>query len=201
MEIALIGSGNVGSALGEAWVRAGHRLVIGSRQGPAGESPVAGARCDTVSSAVRGAGAVVLAVPWAAVPEVMQQGGDWRGKIVIDCTNPIGPGFQLAVGLNSSGAEQVAALAPGARVAKAFNTVGFNVMRNPVFHGKAATMLFCSDDEDAKQAAKQLIADAGFEPVFAGPLRQARYLEPLAMLWITMAQSGGREFAFTIVSR
>lgn len=200
MRIAVLGSGNVGGTLGNAWARAGHEVVFGMRDGSQA-SPLPGTRAATVLQAIQDSDVVALAVPWPAVPAVLGQVRDWSGKVLIDCTNPIGPGFQLALGFNSSGAEKVATLAPGARVAKAFNTTGFNNMKNPLYGGKPITMPFCADDPAAQKAAERLIRDVGFEPLFAGPLRQARYLEPFAMLWITMSQQQGREFAFTLVRR
>jgi 8-hydroxy-5-deazaflavin:NADPH oxidoreductase len=200
MNIAVIGSGNVGGTLGEAWVRAGHKVIFGTRDG-AKEAVASGAQTDTVAQAIHQSEVVVLAIPWTAMPDVMKQVKDWSGKTLIDCINPIKPGLELAVGLNTSGAEQVAQLASGARVAKAFNTTGFNNMKNPSYGGKPVSMLFCSDDSTAKNTCEKLIRDVGFDPVFAGPLKQARYLEPMAMLWITMSIQGGRDFAFTIVRR
>ncbi len=199
MKIAVIGSGNVGGALGEAWVRAGHEVVFGTKGGAGGV--IKGAKGATVADAIRDAQVVVLAVPWAAVPEVLGQVKNWSGKTLIDCTNPIAPGFELALGHATSGAEKVASLAPGARVAKAFNTTGFNNMLKPQYGGEPVSMLFCADDPATQKTVEQLVCDVGFEPVLAGPLKQARYLEPLAMLWISMSQRLGREFALTLVWR
>ena len=200
MKIAVIGSGNVGGALGEAWARAGHQVVFGTRDGKL-EAAIPGAKSATVAQAIHEAEVVVLAVPWAAGPQVLGQAKSWSAKILIDCTNPIAPGFELAVGLNDSGGEHVAGMAGDARVAKAFNTTGFNNMKDPKYGGKASTMLFCTDDPAAQKVTDQLVRDVGFEPVFAGPLKQARYLEPMAMLWISMSQKQGRDFAFTVVRR
>ena len=199
MKIAVLGSGNVGSALGAAWVRAGHQVVFGVRDVAKG-TEVKGASVATMPDAVRRAEVVALAVPWSAVSEVLKQ-CDTSGKIVIDCTNPLSSGLQLVVGFNSSGGEQVAALAPKAKVAKAFNTTGYGNMENPNYGGKGLTMLFCTDHDDVKPALEKLVRDVGFAPEFAGPLKQARYLEPLAMLWITMSMQIGRDFAFSLVRR
>jgi len=200
MKIAVIGSGNVGGTLGKAWARAGHDVTFGTRAGTK-EPATPGTRNAAVAQAIRGAEVIVLAVPWAAVREVAKEVSDWSGKVVIDCINPIDPGFRLAVGFDSSGAETIAGLVSGASVVKAFNTTGFNNMANPVYGGKAVSMLFATDDQAARKAAELLIRDVGFDPVYAGPLKQARYLEPLAMLWISMSQQQGREFALTVVRR
>ena len=200
MKIAVIGSGNVGGTLGRAWLRAGHEVVFGVAGGRgATDSP--GIKSSAIAEAVSDADATVLALPWSAVPQALRAVKDWAGKIIIDCTNPIAPGFELAVGFNTSGAEKIASLAMGSAVVKAFNTTGFNNMQSPQYGGKAISMLFCTDDPVARETADRLIRDVGFEPVFVGPLKQARHLEPLAMLWITMSQQQGREFALTIVRR
>lgn len=116
MKIAVIGAGNVGSALATAWVRAGHEVLLGSRDASGKQSPVAGAKLVANSEAARAAEVVVLTVPWAAVPEVLKSlAAEIKGKVLIDCTNPIGEGFQLTVGHTNSGGEQVAALAQGVR--------------------------------------------------------------------------------------
>jgi len=143
----------------------------------------------------------LMAVPWSAVPDVLGQVKDWAGKTLIDCTNPLGAGLELIVGLSTSGGEQVASLAKGARVVKAFNTTGFGNMKNPKYAGRAVTMFYATDDAGAAKIAEQVIRDVGFEPEFAGPLRQARYLEPLAALWISLTPRLGRDFALTIVKR
>jgi predicted dinucleotide-binding enzyme len=200
MKIAVIGDGNVGGALGDAWARAGHEVVFGVRD--VNKAPAAGSRKTApTAQAIRDAEVVALAVPWAAVPDVIKQFDGWSKKVLLDCTNPIAPGMELAVGLNTSGGEQVASLAKSASVVKAFNTTGFGNMQNPIYAGKPVSMLFCTDDEAAQKIGERLIRDVGFEPVFAGPLKLARYFEPLAMLWISMTPKLGLNFAFTLVRR
>jgi predicted dinucleotide-binding enzyme len=201
MKIAVLGSGNVGAALGEALVRAGHQLVFGVRGGSREKSPVPGSTRNDVQGAVQASDVVLLAVPWGAVPDVLGQVKDWSRKVLVDCTNPLGAGLELLLGLNTSGGEQVASLAKGARVVKAFNTTGFGNMKDPKYAGRGITMLYATDDAAAAPIAEQLIRDVGFEPEFAGPLRQARYLEPFAALWISMTSRLGRDFAFTLVRR
>ena len=127
-----------------------------------------------------------------------------QGKIVLDCTNPLKPDMSgLEVGLSTSGAEQVAGLAAGAKVVKIFNATGFNNMANPRYANEAATMFYCGDDARAKAVAGQLAADLGFEPVDAGSLAEARLLEPYALLWIHLAlvQKLGRDIAFKLMRR
>lgn len=199
MRIAVIGAGNVGATLGNAWSAAGHQVTYGVRK----PDPASTAE-KTVGEAAAGAEVVVLATPWPAVDDAVAACGDLTGRILVDCTNPLLPGLAgLEVGTTTSGVEKIAELAPGAKAVKAFNTVGFNVMANPTFDGKPVSMLYCGDDPDAKAIVRQLIADCGFEPVDAGPLKQARLLEPFALLWISMAMQYGysRDIAFRFVRR
>lgn len=202
MKIAVIGSGNVGSALGKAWTRAGHEVVFGVRDAK-GTNSTGGSKTAPVPQAIRDSAVVVLAVPSQAVPDVIKQFDNWPSKILVDCTNPLTKDLELAQGFNTSAAEQTASLAKSAKVVKAFNTTGAGNMENTKYDGKPITMFFATDDAAAQKVGEQLVRDAGFEPVFAGPLKQARYLESLAMLWISMAvkYGYGTNFAFTMVRR
>ncbi len=202
MKITVIGSGNVGSALGQAWVRAGHEVVFGMRDEKSKPS-LGGAKTARFDKAIRDAEVVVLAVPWPAVPDVLQRFDNWPSKIIIDCTNPLTAGLELAQGFNTSAAEQVASRSKSSKVVKAFNTTGYKNMENTKYGSKPITMFFATDDAAAQKVGEQLVRNAGFESVFAGPLKQARYLEPLAVLWISMAvkYGCGTDFAFTVVRR
>ena len=123
---------------------------------------------------------------------------------MFDCTNPLKTDFSgLEVGLTTSGAEQVASWAAGAKVVKIFNTTGSNNMENPSYPAGATTMFYCGDDANAKKMAAQLATDLGFEPIDAGGLAIARLLEPYAMLWVHLAlrQGMGRDFAFRLMRR
>jgi predicted dinucleotide-binding enzyme len=190
MKITVVGAGNVGGTLGRRWEAAGHQVRYAGR--------------DDIPQAVAGAEVVVLATPWKAMSEVAAQLGGLKGTVLVDATNPIGPGFSLERGPGGeSGAEWLARLVPGARVVKAFNTIGFNIMADPAFAAGPATLCYCGDDAGARQQVRQLATDLGFEPVDAGPLAQARLLEPFALLWITLAmkQGMGREIAFRLMRR
>jgi len=198
MRIAILGSGDVGTALGNGWSAAGHDVVYGSRSP---EKQAGGDRkFDTMRGAIAHGEVVVLAVPWDAVQSVLSA-NNLSGKILIDCTNPIAPGFELAVGCTTSAGEEVAKLAKGARVVKAFNTTGFGNMREPRFGNTRLTMFYAGDDEAAKETVRRLIGDIGFEPIDAGPLKNARYLEPMAMLWINLAMKMGLDIAFQLIQR
>lgn len=206
MRIGIIGAGNVGSTLGSRWSMAGHNIIFGSR------SPKSQKMTDLAQSTGAMAGSnqqaaeadvVVLTTPWPATKEAIS-GLQLGGKVLVDVTNPMLPDLSgLEIGTTTSGAEQVAQWAKGARVVKAFNTVGFNVMAHPQLRDGNAVMFYCGDDAEAKKTVHQLAADLGFDPHDAGPLTQARYLEPFAMLWITLAlnQGYGREFGFKLMRR
>jgi predicted dinucleotide-binding enzyme len=209
MQIAIIGAGSVGGNLGRGWARRGHRITFGVRDPGAekvrrlvaeiGEA----AEAAPVEYAVAGAEVAVLATPWAGTVETVR-GLRLQGKILIDATNPLGPNLSgLVVGGDTSGAEEVAKAAPGARVVKCFNTTGANNYLSPRYPGGAATMFYCGDDGEARRTVRQLGEDLGFDMVDTGPLSRARLLEPLALLWITLAypEGMGREIAFRLERR
>ncbi len=160
------------------------------------------ARAATVADAAQAGDVVLLATPWPAAREVVHGLGDLGGKVLIDAMNPLLPRLEgLELGTTTSAGEQVAQWARNARVVKAFNTVGFNIMANPVFGADRAVMFYCGDDADAKKVVHQLASELGFDARDAGPLKQARVLEPFAMLWISLAMQGGRDFAFKLIRR
>ncbi|HBY60651.1 MAG TPA: hypothetical protein DEH78_12570 [Solibacterales bacterium] len=200
MNIAILGAGNVGASLGGVWSAKGHRVVYGVRN-PA-DPKYATLNTATPAEAARTAEVVVLATPWPATKDAIEGAGGLAGKIVLDATNPL-EGLKLAVGFTDSGGEMVARWAPGARVVKIFNSTGNNNMENTAYPGGTPAMFYAGDDAAAKSAAAQLAADLGFEPVDAGPLTNARLLEPLALLWIDQAffRGRGREFAIALLKR
>jgi len=210
MKIAVIGSGNVGGTLGKGWAERGHEVVFGVRK-PSDqkltqllEATGGQARAASVKDAAAGAEVVALTVPWDAAQEALKNAGNLRGKILLDCTNPLKPDLSgLTVGYTTSGGEQVAAWASGARVVKIFNTTGFGNMANPAYPEGASMMLYCGDDAEAKKVAARLATDLGFEAYDAGPLAEARLLEPLALVWIHLAvfQKMGTGFAFHLIRR
>jgi 8-hydroxy-5-deazaflavin:NADPH oxidoreductase len=206
MEIAIVGAGQVGTTLGRGWLRAGHQVTYGVRE-PDGASAralrQAGARVAAPRAAAEAAEVVVLATPWAAAQEAVAALGDLAGRPLLDATNPIGPGLSLAVGHHDSGGELVQRWAPSARVVKVFNSTGVENMAQPRFGSRAATMFYCGDDAGACRAAHRLATDLGFDAVAAGPLRNARLLEPLGLLWIDLAlkQGQGRGIAFALLRR
>lgn len=206
MRIAIIGAGNVGTALGRGWTRRRHQVTYGVRD-PHGAKAAAlaqgGVHVTVPPEAVERSEVVLLATPWATTRDAVEALGDIGGRPLLDATNPIGPGLALAAGDGGSGGELVQAWAPTARVVKIFNTTGVENMASPMYGDQAATMFYCGDDEPACAVAAKLATDLGFDAVSAGPLRNARLLEPLALLWINlaMAQIAGRGIAFKLLRR
>jgi 8-hydroxy-5-deazaflavin:NADPH oxidoreductase len=185
--IAVIGRGAVGSAVGSGWASLGHGVTFGVRR-----PSVADER--DVRAACADADVIVLATPWSAVDEVLAQAGDLTGKIVVDCTNPLAMvdgRLCLALGFDRSGGEHVAARAPGARVYKTLNQTGAEVMAAARRFATPPVMYVAGDDAAGKAIVSGLVAALGFEAVDAGPLSNARLLEPLAMLWIDQALQRG----------
>ena len=209
VKIAVIGTGSVGGTLGRRWAELGHSVRFGVRNAKdaaayALVAKIKGeARIASVRDAVAEAEVVVLATPYAANPAALALAGDLAGKILIDVTNPVGADFSLAVGFDSSGAEQAAKLAPGARVYKAMNQVGFEVMADPRFAAGKPVMLVAGDDAAGKRVVLDLVSALGFEAIDAGELAIARLIEPFAMLWIHLMarRRMGRDFAFGILRR
>ena len=207
MKIGIVGSGNVGATLGRRFAQLGHSVAFGTRRPESAEmaelARLPHSRVVSQAEAAQASEIIVLATPWPATREAVQGLGNLAGKILLDCTNPLRPSLDgLEVGNNSSGGEMVAQWAAGARVVKIFNSIGSNVMQNPDFNGQPATLFYCGDDAAAKDTARNLAAALGFDPVDAGPLRQARVLEALALLWVSLAYSGlGRDIAFRLVRR
>jgi 8-hydroxy-5-deazaflavin:NADPH oxidoreductase len=210
MNIAILGAGNVGGALAKALAAKGHGIALGVRDPAASKYKELaakvgeGTRVVGIREAAAASEAIVLATPWSATQAVLEQvAGALQGKTLLDCTNPITPGFKLALGHTTSGGEMVAAWAKGAHVYKVFNITGYNIMEDPNVDGRPAMMLVAGDNDEHKPKVLQLVRDVGFEALDFGKLENARLLEPLALVWIRLAhQHGlGRDFAFGLLRR
>lgn len=197
MDVAIIGTGRVGTALARGLSAAGHRVVFGSRAARA-DSPVPGVPVHDHATAVAGAEVIVLAVPFASAPGLVRGLGDLGERVLVDATNPIGADTG-----GGTGAEVIAAAASGARVVKAFNTVGAEQMTNAAFPGGRAYALLAADDQRARDAVAGLAGDLGFEPVHLGDLSTAGHAEAAARLWIHLATASGygRGFAIGLLRR
>lgn len=205
MRIAVVGAGQVGRAVGEGWRRAGHAVVYGvPMPGDPKHADLGADRVLDVAAAAKDAEVVVLATPWGATRDAIVAAGDLTGRILVDCTNPLGydpvDGLHLALGFSTSGAEQVAGWAPGAHVFKSLNQTGAEGMADPAAFAARPVMFVAGDEASGKAVVLGLVADLGFEAIDAGPLAAARLLEPYAMLWIDQAlkRGAGRGFAFAI---
>lgn len=206
MKIAILGSGHIGAGLGRAWAKSGHAIVFGARTPEDAELRALctsiGASAATVADAPRDAAVVVLAMPFGALEEVLHATGDLSGKLVIDCTNAVAKGMSLAIGHTTSAAEELQKKLPGARVFKSFNAQGAESLANPIYDGVRATNFFCGDDADGRRVMKALVEEVGFDAVDAGPLKNARLLEPMMLLWVASSQAlGTRDLAFSLLRR
>ncbi|MCG5055417.1 MAG: NADPH-dependent F420 reductase [Myxococcales bacterium] len=197
MKITFIGTGQVGGALAAGLANAGHDVVLAEAR-PGSRSVVeALARSPRLSArplaqAVDFAEVVFLATPFAANETVLPPLADaLAGKVLVDCTNPVGPGLSHGLSSQRSGSERVQDLAPRARVVKAFSIYGFENFENTAYPGydTRPAMLFCGEDPAAKQAVAQLITDLGFEPLDVGGLVQALHLEHMTLLWVRMVRA------------
>lgn len=209
MHLAIIGSGHVGGGLARKWARKGHVLIFGARNPQDARllelAQDTRATITSVPDCVRNADVVVFAMPYGALDQVLAQVGPLTGKLVIDCTNAVerGPGgLQLKFGHATSSSEELQKRLPDAKVFKSFNAQGAENLANPEYGGVKASNFYCGDDAAARRQVHQLVEDAGFEAIDAGPLRSARLLEPLMLLWINAAQAlGTRDLAFKLLKR
>jgi 8-hydroxy-5-deazaflavin:NADPH oxidoreductase len=209
MKIAVIGTGSVGGTLGRRWAELGHSICFGVRDidDSSAKALVANiegdARLASICEAAKDAEVVVLATPYTANADAIAAAGNLAGKILIDATNPLDANLSLAVGFRTSAAEEVAQFASGARVYKAMNQVGFEVMANPIFAAGRPVMFVAGDDADGKQVVLDLVSALGFEAIDVGELAIARLLEPYAALWIHLMarRELGRHFAFELIRR
>lgn len=206
--IAILGSGNVGAALGETWAQSGHEIIFGvrdpeSERAKAAQQAVPSARLTSVMDATSEVDIVVLAVPYGSVAEVLAAAGSLNDKIVIDATNAVDWTEGPVVASPTSAGEEVQEMAPGARVVKAFNTIGYEHFTDPVFSGLEADMYLCGDDDGARTVVAGLVEDAGFEAIDLGPMRNARISEHLAVAWMWLATRGGRgrDFTFKVIDK
>jgi len=193
MRLGIIGAGHVGGTLGRLFEAQGHDVRFGVRD-PSKESGggLPHARMGTVADVAAFGDVIVLATPWAAVGDALRTAGPLVGKTLIDCTNPMLPDLSgLAIGTTTSAGEEVAKLAPAAKVVKCFNTLGSANFAQPMFGNEKASMFFCGDDAGAKLIVAELGNQLGFDMIDAGPLAQSRWLEAMAALWITMAYKYG----------
>jgi len=207
MRVGILGSGLMGGKLGTIWARAGHEVVFSYARSEEKLKKLARdakgkARAGTPREAAQEADALLLAVHWLRIDDVLKQAGDLSGKVIVTCSLPMSADdTDLVIAHTSSGAEELAKKVPKARVVSAFGTVPSEVLFG-VFEArrkaKRPSLVYCGDDKKAKGVAAELIRDTGFDPVDAGPLRIARYTEPFTLLIARLAYEGkgGPELAY-----
>jgi predicted dinucleotide-binding enzyme len=196
MTIGILGSAEVGQALGRGFLAEGHSVMMGTRN-PKKEELLEWQRKNAAAvigdfrDTARFGEILVLCVPGTAVEEVIRLAGPehFRGKIMIDVTNPIAPGapvngvLSFLTGPNESLMERTQRLLPDARLVKAFNSAGSDLMYKPKFPGGTPTMFICGNDEAAKAAVTDIVTAFGWESEDMGKAESARAIEPLCMLW------------------
>ncbi|PAZ10834.1 NADP oxidoreductase [Streptomyces sp. SA15] len=191
MRIGVLGTGNMADALATHWARAGHEVTIGGRDAHKAERLATrigdGAKPAGLRTAAEFGQVVLAALPFGAGAGVARElHTALDGKVLLDCSNPVGPGFRLLTERGPSAAQQLAAAAPGAHVVKAFNLCHEDVwrMRPPVFDGRPLAVPVCGDDQAALTRVHELVRDVGCEPVAGGGLERAGLLEATAALFI-----------------
>ena len=210
MKIGIIGSGNMGGSLAKIWANKGHEIFITStspeQTKQVVESIGGNARMGTTKEAVQFGDVVVFAFPYSSLNDVINKGGEFEGKIIIDLINPLtDDALGMLIGHTTSAAEEIVKLLPKAKVVKAFNTIASPVLQSEkgvVFNGIPPDVYYCGDDSGAKAVVKKLIEDAGFDAIESGPLTNSRFLEPMAEFVIQLAFAGmGAEIALKVLRR
>jgi predicted dinucleotide-binding enzyme len=198
MRVAILGAGNVGGGLGKAFAAVGHDVVFGVRDPEStktlaalGEIPDASAA--SPADAVEGADVVVFAIRPVAINSTVSELPPLAGRIVIDAMNR----FDAEVASHAT-THDLAQLLPGAKLAKAFNTIGFENFTTAAQRAVPAAMFVASDDADAKRVAMGLAKEIGFHPEDAGGLANAKVLEEMVKVWMALAQVHGRGVAFAV---
>jgi 8-hydroxy-5-deazaflavin:NADPH oxidoreductase len=206
MNIAIIGAGSVGQAIGLGWANRGHRVHFGLRDPSDDRAAMLRSKnrvmVATNAQAAAASDVLALCTPWNATQAAIESCGELKGKILIDCTNPLKPDFTgLEIGFDTSGLERVAGWASGAQAFKAMNQIGSNLMDGPTFKQGKPVMFVCGDG-NRKEVVLDLVRQLGFEAIDAGGSKIARLVEPYAMLWIHLAlvQGLGRDFAFALLT-
>jgi predicted dinucleotide-binding enzyme len=212
MKVGIIGSGDVGKALGVGFVSRGHEVKIGSRDPSklAGWVKEQGAKASSgkFDEVAKWGELVVIATVWGGTKGAIDLAGavNFKGKVVMDVTNPLvieeGKPLRLALGHTDSGGEQVQRWLPGARVVKVYNTVGWGLMVDPKLPGGPPDMFVCGNDVGAKKTVGEIVKGFGWGVVDVGGMDGARLLEPLCILWVNHAMATGDfEFAFKLLKK
>jgi predicted dinucleotide-binding enzyme len=197
MRIAVLGAGNVGGGLAGAFRAVGHEVVFGVRDPESDKTrqalaAVPGSAAVSPAQAVEGADVVVFALRWDGVPDVVSVLPPLDGHVVVDAMNRFGGDPARST------TEDLAELLPGARVVKAFNTIGYENFTTARDRRTKVAMFVAGDDPEAKRVALDLAAQVGFQPEDAGPLANARALEEMVRVWLALSQRHGRTVGFAL---
>jgi predicted dinucleotide-binding enzyme len=198
MNIGIIGSGNMGAGMGKGWSAKGHQVLFSFSKDQGKLRAVADAvgptaRVGTPEQAAAFGDVILLAVPWAAVADALQAAGALAGKVLFSCVNCLKPDFSgLEIGTTTSAAEEIARLAPGARVVEALPPMAqVLAAESHRLGGQRISTFYCGDEAGAKATVAGLLADLDLEPVDAGPLTSARFIEPAGMLIVQLTYGMG----------
>lgn len=189
MNIGIIGSGHIGGTVGRLWAQAGHNVLFSYSHDPRklqqlAESVGPRARAGTPVEAARFGDIILFAVPWAMVVDALEAAGSLAGKILLDTTNPHGPGSPgLRFDGTTTGTEAIARYVPDTSVFKAYNTLQAGRLSSPPPKAGRLVLFYCGDNTTAKSQVAGLIRDSGLEPIDTGPLRNAHYQEPNGPLY------------------
>lgn len=204
MKLAFIGIGQVGSALAGNLAALGHSVTIAARDPDSKSVMEALAKYPDLAvavpdGAIAAAEVIFLATPFAAVATALANGDAFAGKVLIDCTNPVGPGLTHGLNSDRSGSEVVQSLVPQARVVKAFTIYGFENFEDSAYPGYGdlkPAMLIAGNNAEAKGVVANLCQELGWEPVDTGPLSMGLHLEHMTLLWIKMVRVQGTNAGF-----
>ena len=188
-KIGILGAGNVGRVLGTKWAMKGHNVTFGVRTPNKYKEITEENRKISIKTAdevVKTHDLLVLAPPGKEVGSILATFGDLTGKLIIDATN--------MYGMN-----KLEKQFPKAQFAKAFNTIGYNIMDQPQIKNDKVTLLYCGNDEKLLGITKDLVTDIGFDPFYIGDNTFATDLENFALLWIKMSRNIGRNFGFKLI--
>jgi 8-hydroxy-5-deazaflavin:NADPH oxidoreductase len=188
MKIAVVGAGNIGGTIGERWAKAGHEVIYGLRD------PSKRGDAKPIGQALDGAEAVLLAIPASATVDfVREHAKALAGKIIIDATNNFrAPKFNAW--------PELTAAIPTAQLYRAFNTLGWDVLANPIVGGVQADLFCCGPEGHGREVLEQLITDAGLRPVWVGGVDQVETVDGVLRLWAVLARERGRHIAFKLLS-
>jgi 8-hydroxy-5-deazaflavin:NADPH oxidoreductase len=198
VNIGIIGSGNMGASMGKIWAAKGHKVLFSFSKNQEKLRAVAAAagpnaRTGTPAGAVAFGELILLSVPWAAVPEALKAAGDFEGKTLFSCVNCLKPDFSgLEVGTSTSAAEEIVKLVSGAKAVEAIPPMAQILAADSRrLNGQQISVYYCGNDAVAKASVASLLRDLDLDPVDAGPLTGARYIEPAGMLCVQLAYGMG----------